>query len=75
MRLTEQGDLTVRAEVPTFMKAVRGGWSALVVVVRAGAAAGGFLLPFTPLVLAGWGVRRFFRRPVTRRGGSDVVEV
>lgn len=63
LRLTERGDLQLKAEVPGFTKAVRAGWSALAVVVRAGVAAAGFLLPFTPLGLAGWWALRR-RRPV-----------
>ena len=59
LRLTERGDLQLRAEVPAFPKAVRAGWSALAVVVRAGLAVAGFLFPFAPLGLAGWwAVRR-----------------
>ena len=62
LRLTERGDLQVKAEVPAFAKALRAGWSVLGVVARAGVATAGFVLPFAPLGLAGWwAVRR--RRP------------
>ena len=62
LRLTERGDLEVRAEIPAFTRALGAGWSAVGVVARAGAAAAGFLLPFSPLVLAGWWALRR-RRP------------
>ena len=59
VRLTERSDVALKAEVPAFNRALGAGWSALVLVVRAGAAAAGFLLPFSPLALAGWwAVRR-----------------
>ncbi|HET7721305.1 MAG TPA: DUF4349 domain-containing protein [Acidimicrobiales bacterium] len=71
LRLTERGDLQLKAEVPAFTKAVRAGWSALEVVVRVGAAGAGFLLPFAPLGLAGWwAVRR--RRPPQRKFSDPV---
>ena len=54
LRLTQRGDIELRAEVPPFTKAVRAGWSVAVVVVRAGVAATGFVLPFAPLGLLGW---------------------
>jgi hypothetical protein len=62
LRLTERGDLRLQAEVPTFTRALRAGWSAAAVTVRAGVAAAGFVLPFAPLGLAGWWVVRR-RRP------------
>ena len=65
LRLTERGDLQLKAEVPAFTRAVRAGWSALEVVVRVGAAGAGFLLPFAPLGLAGWWAVRRRRPPVT----------
>lgn len=59
LRLTERGDLQLKAEVPAFTKALGAGWSALAVVISAGVATAGFLLPFAPLGLAGWwAVRR-----------------
>ena len=59
LRLTQRGDMELTAEVPLFTEALRSGWSAAVVVVRAGVAATGFLLPFIPLGLLGWwAVRR-----------------
>ncbi|MDP1803902.1 MAG: DUF4349 domain-containing protein [Acidimicrobiales bacterium] len=59
LRLTERGDLQLKAEVPAFSRALRAGWSALALVARVGVASAGFLLPFAPLGLAGWwAVRR-----------------
>jgi hypothetical protein len=62
LRLTERGDIALKAEVPPFSRALRASWSALVLTVRIGVATAGFVLPFTPLALAGWwAIRR--RRP------------
>jgi Domain of unknown function (DUF4349) len=54
LRLTERAD----ASLPAFTAALRAGWDAFLLAVRAGAAASGFLLPFAPLFLAGWWVVR-----------------
>lgn len=77
LRLTERGDIELRAEVPPFTRALRASWSALVLVVRVGVASAGFLLPFAPLGLAGWwAVRRrrvakeILRHRVTLTGGA-----
>jgi hypothetical protein len=71
LRLTERGDLQVKAEVPQFTKALGAGWSALAVVARAGLAAAGFVLPFAPLGLAGWWAARR-RRPGTEEFFDEV---
>ena len=63
LRLTERGDVELHADVPAFTQALRAGWTALGVVVHAGAAVAGFLLPFTPLALAGWWAVRRRHRP------------
>lgn len=73
LRLTERGDLQLRAEVPTFSRALRASGSAAAVAVRAGVAATGFVLPFAPLGLAGWwAVRRRRRRPEAEEFFAEV---
>ena len=62
LRLTERGDIEVRAEVPAFDKALRAGWGALAIVARVGVAGAGFVLPFAPVGLAGWWALRRRRR-------------
>jgi hypothetical protein len=66
--LTESAELEVSAEVPGFLKALRAGWVALLNVILAAVAVGGFVLPFAPLgVLGGWVVRRRrLRRSLSR---------
>jgi hypothetical protein len=62
LRLTETADLEVNREVPGFLQALRTGGVALLSLVLVGVAAGGFLLPFTPVAVAGWWILRRHRR-------------
>ncbi len=62
LRLSERDDLRLKGDVPAFATALRAGWVVLVNVGLVGVAAAGFLLPFTPLVVAGWWAVRRLRR-------------
>ena len=75
LRLTERGDVEVNADVPAFTQALRAGWTALSLVARAGVAMAGFLLPFAPLVLAGWwAVRRRILKRVSPGKATSAFE-
>lgn len=70
-RLTERADLEISGDVPSFRTALRAGSAAMVTVLRAGVAAGGFLLPFSPLGVAGWLLVRRARRDLRVPAGEE----
>lgn len=70
-RLTERPDLEISGDVPSFRTALRAGAVAAVTVLRAAAAAGGFLLPFSPLGVAGWLLVRRYRRGLPAPAGEE----